>query len=179
MPAQPSPERQHGGLTVETVQPLLTHFDSQEAALLAMKSLLADIGNHSDDAEATRTLMTRISAATELMSKLDSDASLILQQIADAAGFPREKISARALIKYFDLYDAPTADAIRASRSRLLRLKSQLERVAAGSGWIISERRRFRHIVLQAATGIADSDRYDKSGKMALSPESIQLGTRS
>ena len=48
----------------ESIQPLLAHFDAQEAALLALKSLLHDTGMHWDSTDS-RQLMQRFRAATD------------------------------------------------------------------------------------------------------------------
>ena len=167
------------GLGIESVQPLLAHFDAQEAALLALKSLLTDIGRSTGETENTRDLMARMAAASELLTRLQQDINVILQDLTEALAVPAEEFSIRTLIRHFDRVDRPTAEALRGSRSRLLRLRWQTGRIAAGSGWIISEQRRFCHTILQCAAGASDSDRYDSSGRMAITPDAMKFRTRS
>lgn len=176
---QSQPDSKYSELTDSTIQPLLAHFDAQEAAMLALKSLLYDIGLHPDDSSHVRQLHVRMNAATDLLQRLDHDLKLLIQQVSAAAGDSKNMVTIGELIRLFDSRDSVTAEALRSGRRRLLNLRWQIGRVAASSGWVVAEERRRRHAVFQHASGLADSDRYDSSGQAALSPDSLRFGARS
>lgn len=160
------------------IQPLLAHFDAQEAAMLALKSLLHDIGMNFEE-DDSRNFTVRIHAATDLLRRLDHDCGLLLARLADTTDFSNGTVTIRRLIAAFEQADPETAETLRRCRRRLLSLRWQVERVAASSSWVISEERRIRHTVFHEAAGMTDSQRYDSSGRTSLSPDSLRFGTRS
>ena len=82
----------------EDVLRLLAHFDAQESAMLALKSLLQDLGAVGAENEDTRRLRIRMDAATELCRRLDSDCRLIVQQLAERMQIPLEDFVVHHLI---------------------------------------------------------------------------------
>ncbi len=161
------------------VQALLTHFDAQEAALLAFKSLLVDIGNSQDEDAEQRRLRVRIDAASDLCSRLNQDCGLLVQTAAAAFGIPSADFSVRHLVRLYENTEPTLAQALRESRRRLLRLTRQVRGISANTAWILSERRQIRHAVFQHVGGEVASDRYDSSGRLSMSPDSVKFNARS
>jgi hypothetical protein len=167
-----------GGWEAE-VQGLLAHFDAQESAMLALKSLLQDMGTVGAENDDTRRLRIRMAAAADLCRRLDSDCRLIVQQLADRMHIPQDDFVVRHLITAVHEHSPEVARSLRMSRQRLLKLTSQVRRVSATTAWILSSYRQIRQAVFQEASGVTDSDRYDASGRKSVTPESARYGTRS
>jgi hypothetical protein len=159
---------------------LLGHMDAQEAAMVALKSLLHDIGSGvEDDDNERRRIFVRMDAATSLLQRLNSDYELLVEQVARKIPCPVEELSLRRLADALERDRPELAKGFRDSRRRLLRLQWQISRISATSAWILSERRRIRHAAFQYTSGLMDSERYDASGRNSLSPDSMRYGTRS
>ena len=161
------------------VQSLLRHFDAQEAAMLAFKSLLIDIGNSEEDDVAQRRLRVRIDAASDLCQRLNQDATLLIQTAAAAFGIPVQDFSIRHLIRLYETSTPPLAQSLRESRRRLLRLTRQVRSISTNTAWVLSERRQIRHAVFQHVGGEVASDRYDASGRLSMSADSVKFNARS
>jgi hypothetical protein len=163
----------------EDVLGLLTHFDAQESAMLALKSLLQDLGAAGAENEDTRRLRIRMDAATDLCLRLDSDCRLIVDQLAERMQMPQEDFAVRHLIAAVHEHNAEMGQSLRLARQRLLKLSAQVRRISATTAWILSGYREIRQAVFQQASGVADSDRYDASGRKSVAPDSPRYGTRS
>ncbi len=163
----------------EDVLRLLAHFDAQESAMLALKSLLQDLGAVGAENEDTRRLRIRMDAATELCRRLDSDCRLIVQQLAERMQIPLEDFVVHHLISAVHEHNTELGHSLRMARQRLLKLTSQVRRISATTAWILSGYREIRQAVFQQAGGVTDSDRYDASGRKSVTPESLRYGTRS
>lgn len=161
------------------VQSLLRHFDAQEAAMLAFKSLLVDIGNSPEDDVSHRNLRIRIDAASDLCQRLNQDATLLIQTAAAAFGIPQTDFSVRHLIRLYDVSAPVIAQSLRESRRRLLRLTRQIQGISANTAWVLSEKRQIRQAVFQHVGGEVASDRYDASGRRSMSADSVKFNARS
>ena len=163
----------------DEVQRLLAHFDAQESAMLALKSLLEDLGAAGAENEDTRRLRIRMDAATDLCVRLDSDCRLIVDQLAERMQIPPKDFAIRHLITAVHEHKPELGQSLRLARQRLLRLSAQVRRISATTAWILSGYREIRQSVFQQASGVADSDRYDASGRKSVAPDSLRYGTRS
>lgn len=161
------------------VQSLLSHFDAQERALLAFKSLLIDIGRSDDDETNRRKLRQRIDAAGELCTRLRNDCNLIIQQLSATLGHPAGDITARQLIALLQPLRPELADSLRMARRRLLRLTWQIQRISGSTAWVLSEQQSIRKSVFEFAGGVSDSERYNAAGRKQIAPESFRYGARS
>ena len=163
----------------EQVQSLLSHMDSQEASMLALKSLLIDVANLPKAEADRRKFRRRIEAASDLCRSLQDDSALIIETLSKSCGKTPDTFSVRHLIAIFDKDDPQVAQAIRQARRRLLRLTWQISRISANTAWILSEDQNIRSISLEEKSGTSDSQRYDASGRKQLSPDSVRYGARS
>ncbi|MEQ9408596.1 MAG: hypothetical protein RIK87_12750 [Fuerstiella sp.] len=178
----PTPHDNHSSVSDSfrraDVDRLLSHLDAQEAALLALKNLLVDVGRDPDDDAQRRRLKVRMDAADQLCSGLVSDCDLLLRTLARSCGRSPEQFSIRDVIRSVG-GNSGLAQQLREARRRLLRLTWQVQRVSESTAWVLSERQRVRHAVFEMAGGQAASDRYDASGRKALSTDALRYGRRS
>ncbi|HIE97643.1 MAG TPA: hypothetical protein EYG03_23435 [Planctomycetes bacterium] len=175
----PSPADSTSGGWADQVRQLLVHFDAQEAAMLALNSLLQDMGTVGADGEEARRLRVRMDAATDLCRRLDSDCRLVVQQLAERMQIAPGEFVVRHLIAAVAEHDAEMAQALRTARRRLLQLTWQVRRTSSTTGWILAGYREIRHAVFQHTSGVTNSDRYDASGRKSVAPESLRYGARS
>ena len=161
------------------VQQLLGHLDAQEAAMLALKSLLQDIGREAMEHTRDRRLRVRMDAATELCQRLDADCHLLMERLAVSMHMEPGQLSVRSISAAIRPFDQELAVALNHARDRLIRLARQIHRVAQTTGWLLQSQTQIHRLAFQTASGQTDSERYDASGKKAVPPDSLRYGTRS
>jgi len=179
-PTQTSPQHPdhdlHRMLIDNEARRLLVHLDSQEAAMLAIRSLLSDMAAENLSTTDHRRLKTRLDAATQLTQKLSGERSHILQEIA--AHVP-DSVQDLCLSKLAALVSDELRPQITAARQRLSHLAMQLSRQTATVRLIQGEERRINAVAYQLATGMVGSDRYDASGRKSVQPASVHFDVRS
>lgn len=155
---------------------LLVHLDSQEAAMLAVRSLLTDMAAEDLATTDRRRLKTRLDAATQLSKKLAAERDQIVAEIAAHTQTPGESFSLSLLAQYVSPALRPQLSA---ARQRVSRLAMQLSRQSATVRLIQGEERRINTVVYQLATGMSGSDRYDASGRKSVQPAPVHFDVRS
>ena len=173
---QPADHDLHRMLIDNEARRLLVHLDSQEASMLAIRSLLSDMAGENLSTADRRRLKTRLDAATQLTHKLGAERSQILHEIAaHLPSSPQElTLSQVAAVVSDDLRSQMTA-----ARQRVSRLAMQLSRQTATVRLIQGEERRINTIAYQLATGMVGSDRYDASGRKSVQPAAVHIDVRS
>jgi hypothetical protein len=154
---------------------LLVHLDSQEAAMLAIRSLLSDMAGESLETADRRRLKTRLEAATQLTNKLGREREQILLEIAVHMQPTKEKLCLSQLAAVVSKGLRPQ---ITAARQRVSHLAMQLSRQTATVRLIQGEERRINSVAYQLATGMVGSDRYDASGHKSVQPSAIHFDVR-
>lgn len=175
--ATPHPDHDlHRMLIDNEARRLLVHLDSQEAAMLAIRSLLADMAAENLSTTDRRRLKTRLEAAMELTHKLGAERQQILGQIsAHLPGNPQDlSLSSLATVVSSDLRPQMIA-----ARQRVSHLAMQLSRQTATVRLIQGEERRINTLAYQLATGMVGSDRYDASGRKSVQPAAVHFDVRS
>jgi hypothetical protein len=173
---QPADPDLHRMLIDNEARRLLVHLDSQEASMLAIRSLLSDMAGENLSTADRRRLKTRLDAATQLTHQLGADRGRILHEIAaHLPGSPQDlSLSQVAAVVSSDLRPLLTA-----ARQRVSRLAMQLSRQTATVRLIQGEERRINTIAYQLATGMVGSDRYDASGRKSVQPAAVHIDVRS
>ncbi len=173
---QPADPDLHRMLIDNEARRLLVHLDSQEASMLAIRSLLSDMAGENLSTADRRRLKTRLDAATQLTHQLGADRGRILHEIAaHLPGSPQDlSLSQVAAVVSSDLRPLLTA-----ARPRVSRLAMQLSRQTATVRLIQGEERRINTIAYQLATGMVGSDRYDASGHKSVQPAAVHIDVRS
>ena len=166
-------------IELDGVNSLLSHLDAQEAAMLAVRSLLMDVSDVSGDENQQRQLRTRIDAASDLCSRLRNDSVVILQKVAEQLNCSMDDFSIRKLITAIEPQSPSLAESLRQARRRLLRLTWQLNRISASTAWILSEEQSIRSQLTEYLGGAVSSDRYTAHGRKRMTPESVRYGARS
>jgi len=155
---------------------LLVHLDSQEAAMLAIRSLLTDMAGEDLSTADRRRLKTRLDAATELTQKLNAERGHILAEIAAHVPELTDELRLSQLAAWVSPKLRPS---IAAARQRLSHLATQLSRQSATVRLIQGEERRINAVAYQLATGMVGSDRYDASGRKSVQPAAVHFDVRS
>jgi len=155
---------------------LLVHLDSQEAAMLAIRSLLSDLASESLTTADRRRLKTRLEAAMQLTQKLTAERSTILSQISSHLPYQREPLRLSQLLHWVSV---DLRNTVSAARQRLAHLATQLSRLSATVRLIQGEERRINAVAYQLATGMVGSDRYDASGHKSVQPAAVHFNVRS
>lgn len=179
MPSIPPTSHAFHRLNREDIDPLLSHLDAQEAAMVALKSLLMDLPTEPADDTRRRNLRTRIDAASELCTRLNHDCALLLRQLAAKCSVEPQHLLIRHLIDAFQVRAPDVAVSLRNARQRIARLGWQIQRTSSTSAWILAEDRSIRHAAFECAAGSSDPDRYDASGKKSISSAALRYGARS
>jgi Na+/phosphate symporter len=175
-PAQPVDHDLSRMLVDNETRRLLVHLDSQEAAMLAIRSLLTDMASENLSTADRRRLKTRLDAATQLTQKLNAERSQILAEIASHVPDLTEELRLSQLAAYVSKNLRPS---IAAARQRLSHLATQLSRQSATVRLIQGEERRINSMAYQLATGMVGSDRYDASGRKSVQPAAVHFDVRS
>ncbi len=179
-----SPARPRGGDTGvcpvgdidQEVQRLLKHLDSQEAAMLAIRSLLSDMASESLSVTDRRRLRTRLDAAQDLTRRLNLEREQILEDIAcRVPGIPRPLRISQLVPRVSE----PLRPALAAARRRLRQLAARLSRQSAMVRIIQGEERRINAVAYQMATGMVGSERYDATGLKTVQPAPVHVDVRS
>lgn len=157
-------------------QQFLVHLDAQESALLAMSSLLDDIAREGVDVADKRRFRTRVEAACELCTKLQSDRRHIVAVISQRLATPAETVSIGLLM---NMVSADVYATLRDARHRLNRLFQRIQRTLATASWVVAETHEINSMILQALIGVPNSERYDSSGQKASYAGSLRYRARS
>ncbi len=158
------------------VRRLLAHLDSQEAAMLAIRSLLSDMAAENLASADRRRLKTRLEAAMQLTKKLEAERNQILNEITAHLPVRQEDV---CLSRLAEFVSADLRPQVSAARQRVSHLATQLSRQSATVRLIHGEERRINMVAYQLATGMEGSDRYDASGRKSVQPASVQFDVRS
>ena len=127
-PAQPADHDLHQMLVENETRRLLVHLDSQEAGMLAIRSLLTDMASNNLSTADRRRLKTRLDAATQLTQKLNAERGQILAEIASHVPGLTVELRLSELAAYVSKELRPP---IAAARQRLSHLATQLSRQSA------------------------------------------------
>ena len=155
---------------------LVVHLEGQEAALLAFRSLLQDLGRQSLVDMDQRRLKARLDASAELAERLVLDRELILSDLCRMLNIPLASLTLSQLITRLPV---AAADELAAARRRLQRVIRQMQRQVATVQWILAEERQLNFLVYQLLGGGQDSDRYDASGRRTVQQAALRFGRTS
>ena len=176
-PSQPLPDHELRTVLIDNeARRLLVHLDSQEAAMLAIRSLLSDMATEELATTDRRRLKTRLDAAMQLTKKLGLERDRILGEIAAHLNVPKEDLSLGRLAQFVSPDLRPQLSA---ARGRVSHLAMQLSRQTATVRLIQGEERRINIVAYQLATGMVGSDRYDASGHKSVQPTPVRFDVRS
>lgn len=182
MQHQPTPSPQHPDQDLRRIlidneaRRLLVHLDSQEAAMLAIRSLLSDMAAEDLSTTDRRRLKSRLDAATQLTAKLGAEREQIIGEITAHTASPASDFSLSQLAQYVSPELRPQLSA---ARQRVAGLATQLSRQSATVRLIQGEERRINTVVYQMATGMSGSDRYDATGRKSVQPAPVHFDVRS
>ncbi|MCA9051226.1 MAG: hypothetical protein KDA89_20960 [Planctomycetaceae bacterium] len=166
-------------LSTQDAQQLLSHLDAQEAAMLALKNLLRDIGREAVEPQADRRLRQRMQAAADLCGKLDADCRLLVERIGTVLKIPSDQLLLRRVAAVIRSYDPELSRSLSDARRRLLQLAQQIHQTFLTTGWLLQNQHQRYQVLLEIATGHTASDRYDATGRKSVVPNTIRYGTRS
>ncbi len=160
----------------DQLQPLLSHVDSEEAALRSAERLLREIPQVTAQPDQQKDYRAQIERMLKQADQLQRQRAAVLTHTGRLSGLRPDQVTMSQLIRR----SSPNASAaLVAARDRLRRLTGQIQQMSAVIAGILGETRMISSVILDEVIGGGASDRYNASGQRSYIPTAVRFETRS
>ena len=160
----------------EQLQPLLSHVDSEEAALRTAERLLREFPQMTAQPDQQKLHRAQIERILSQADQLQRQRAAVLTHAGRLSGLRPDQVTMSQLIRR----SSPNAAAaLVAARDRLRHLTRQLQRMSAVVAGILGETRMISSVILDEMIGGGGSSRYNASGQRSWIPAAVRFETRS
>jgi len=166
-PAQPV-------LQVRHVEPLIAHLDVEESLMREAKAVLVQ---HSRSAGVlTRDDETKLDALLSRLVETSRQRASIVESYARVLQLAPEDMQLRAIMRRSS---PDAAMLVSEARRRIRRLARELQQLSATAAWILQQSRQISLALMDVVATDQSSRRYDASGHVTFTPDTVRAETRS
>ncbi|MCA9916234.1 MAG: hypothetical protein KC496_22915, partial [Anaerolineae bacterium] len=148
-------------LQLRDVQSLISHLDSEEAAMRAFSKVIQDMPQMIVSPESQRVFRQRLDQAATVSETLAERRAAILMHIGYRSGLSIGEVNLSNLVA---VSDTETATALVTCQRRLRRVLTQLQHLGAVVSWIMNETHVINAVLLNEVLGDQATSRYTANG---------------